>query len=447
MNSLMLSLALLAVTPLESEAAFQDRIRFDPVTQQGMVYLSLSDVPENDQEELAKVAAYVVCSMSSKPNLEQQLPQRLKGTALLRIDLNELGWMHQYPSVIQKHYPYRPDVTYPHLYNRSAYPTYPLVISALWFVAQATDPNETGDTYYQLLYQGKPPKNLKEFHAHWKVQRDTTDFLGFIEGSSGVNVAKHRLIENHPSGNRGSSWSTFDSAKLEKGKDPLENLVPGSLAFDVGEHFATIPKRSHNASGALLAPFLTNAKGDRQEVAPTSIVTDHLYTRTSEIRQFVSCVGCHATGMNMPTLNEYSAYITAGAKVYTKDKHIKESIEAYLQSDFNKELVRANEDYATAVKMCNGMRPVQNAVAYVRFVQRYDSELDLEQAARECGTDGKTLSLALAYYSTYAKPPYADGIPARLAALAHGKLIPRKRWETEMFPAYTMVQNFLSEKK
>lgn len=438
----MLPWVLLAVSPAESDAAFRDRARFDPVTQQGLVYLSLSDVDVKDQADLAKVVAYVVPSLSSKPNLQQQLPQRVAGTSLLRLDLEELGWTNHYQASVIQHYPYRPDITNPvPVYGHAApVQSFPLVVSALWFIAQATDPNETGDMYYQLLYSGKPPKTLKEFRTFWKVQEKSGDFLGFVEGQSGVNVAKHRLIENHPTGIRSSSWSTFDSAKLDTKKDPLENLIPGSLDFDVGEHFVGIPKRSSDASGTLLAPFLTNKKGERQEVAPTSIVTDHLGTRTSEIRQFVSCVGCHATGMNLPTLNEYSQYITAGAKIYTKDKPTKEAIEAYLQSDFAKELTRANEDYATAVKMCNGDRPVRNASNYVRFVQRYDADVDMEQAARELGVSEKTLSLAIAYVSSGKIP-----IPARLAALAHGKPMPRKRWETESYSTWQMVQNFLKE--
>lgn len=427
----LIALALLAVSPIEGEAAFADRAKFDLVTQQGMVYLSLSDVPEDARESLAKTTAFVVASLSNKPNLNQQLPVPVEGTSLLRLDLAELGWGGHYQGQVIKHYPYRPDI------QALGGQQFPLVVSALWFVSCATDPNETGDMYYQLLYSGKPPKTLKEFHDFWKVQRETTDFIGFVEGKSGVAVQKHRLIENHPTGIRSHSWSTYDSKAVAGDKDPLENLVPGTLKFDAGEHIVGVPKRSTNASGTLQAYFLANARGERQESAPASIVTDHLATRTSEIRTFISCVGCHATGLNIPTVNEYVAYVTSGAKVYAKDKATKEAIETYLQSDFAKELVRANEDYAAAVKMVNGNRPVQNAADFVRFVQYYDRDVDLDQAARELGTEEKTLALALAYYSAGKQT-----LPGRLAALAHSKPMPRKSWEQLSYPAWQLLQNF-----
>lgn len=430
----LLAIALLAVSPLESDAAFTDRAKFDAETQQGLVYLSLSDVPAKDRDELAKVVCFVVPSLSSKPNLQQQLPVRVAGTDLMRLDLAELGWQSHYQAAVIKHYPYRPDAT-------AEAQSFPLVVSALWFVAQAADPNETGDTYYQLLYSGRPPKTLKEFRDFWKVQASAADFIGFVEGRSGVAVQKHRLMENHPTGIRSHSWSTYDSAKVVGEKDPLENLVPGSLKFDAGEHIVGIPKRTTNASGTLQAYFLSNAKGERQEAAPAAIVTDHLATRTAEIRTFVSCIGCHATGINPPTLDEYSSYITSGAKIYAKDKPTKEAIETYLQSDFAKELTRANEDYASAIALANGMKPVQNAAAFVRFVQYYDADVDQAQAAQELGVDEKTLSLSLAYYSAGKQP-----LPARLAALAHGKPMPRKAWEQLSFPTWQMVQNFQKDK-
>lgn len=430
---ILLTIAILAVTPQETEAAFRDRARFDAQTQSGLVYLSLSDVPAKDREQLAKAAAFVVPSLSSKPNLLQQLPVRVEGTDLLRLDLNELGWSGHYQTAVIKNYPLRPDVT--------AQGSFPLVISALWFVAQGTDPGETNGMYYELLYSGKPPKTLAEFHAFWKVQRETTDFIGFIEGRSGVAVQKHRLLENHPSGNRGYSWSTYDSAKITGDKDPLENLVPGSIKFDAGEHIVGIPKRASGASGTLQAYFLADKDGKRQEVAPASIVTDHLETRTSEIRNFVSCIGCHTTGINQPTLNEYAAYITAGAKIYVKDRPKKEAIETYLQSDLAKEITRANEDYAASVELANGLKPAENAANYVRWVKYYDADVDQAKAAQELGVDEKTLALALAYYSAGQQP-----IPARLAALAHGQPMPRKRWEAEYYPASVMVQNFQKDK-
>ncbi len=430
MLGLIAAIALLSISPLESEAAFEDRARFDLVTQQGLAYLSLSDVAEKDRDELAAVVKFVVPSLSNKANLSQQLPQRVAGTPLMRIDLAELGWQLHYQQAVRDHYPYRPDIV-------QETQSFPLVVSALWFVACATDPNETGDMYYQLLYSGKPPKTLKEFHAFWKVQAQPIDFIGFVEGKSGVAVQKHRLMENHPTGIRSHSWSTFDSKSLAAERDPLENLVPGTLKFDAGEHIVGIPKRTSGASGTLQAYFLADSKGNRQESAPASIVTDHLATRTSEIRTFVSCVGCHVTGINAPTLDEYSQFVTSGAKIYSKDKPTKEAIETYLQSDFAKELARANEDYASAIKLANGYKAVQNAAAFVRSVQFYDADVDLAQAAQELGVEEKTLALSLAYYSAGNKP-----LPARLAQLAHGKPMPRKAWEQLSYPTWLMVQEF-----
>lgn len=418
--------AVLAYGP-DSEAAFVDLAKLTADAQRTTAYLTTSTVAEAERENLVRVLRFVVPSLSHKSYLPDQLPTSIPGTNLLRLDLAGLGWEKSWAQVIQQHYVplYRPDLL--------AHKQTPLVVSGLWFAAAVTDPELTKDAQYQLLY-GTPPKNAKEFQAFWKVNNDAAINFGRVEGASGVNVQSTRLLENHATAIRTYSWQTFDSKIVAGRTDPLENLTSRPVAHDATELIVGIPKYSGRESGTLHAFFLADGKGNRQEKAPTDIVTDSTQTRGVEIKNFIGCIGCHSEGLRPPNLDQYRAYILSGARVYAKEKATQQEIDRYLDSPIAKELAKNNADYAAGVALCNSLSPEANAAAFRDIVALYDAPVTLEQAAREAYTTADELRLALGDYSrTYQ-------LTGRLALLAQGQTISRQQFDAN----YHVIQRVVA---
>jgi hypothetical protein len=408
-------LLLLAVNP-ESEAALVDRAKLPPDVAAHAVYLSLSDCPPTRRDELENALRFIIPSLSSKVYLPDQLPLRIEGTNLLRLDLAGLGWESSYPTVLAKHLVpiYRPDLTHAK--------AVPLVAPALWFAASVIDPIETGDAQYLLLYGGKPPKTAAEFLSFWGIQDDPNFLFGTIEGASGVAVQRTRLIENRPGSKRNVAWLTRDSASVSGANDPLESL-PNKVKFDAQELIVQIPKWSYRQSGHLQAYFLANGAGVRQEKAPADIVVDHTAIRGVEIRNTLSCISCHAEGINAPTSDAFRAYIESGARVAFAKKDEQQATDRYLASDVAKEVAACQATYAAGVKMCNGLDVRENLRAILEVVRTYDADVDIHQAARELYCEPRELQLALAYYSR------TQTLTGRLALLAQGGKVSRQQWK------------------
>jgi hypothetical protein len=421
MSAILVACALLTAHP-ESEAAFSDY-----TSHPGSVYLSLSEVQPERREQLENVLRFVVPSLSSKPYLGDQFPQRVPRTNLLRCDLVGLGWEKTWEPVIREHYVpiYRPDLVGTN--------SIPLVVNGAWLV-NLMDSQVTGDAQYRLIY-GTPPKNIKEFQAFWQVNPKADLAFARIEGKSGVAEQLTRKIENQASGNRGYFWVTFDSRVVAGQTDPLENLDKREIKHDASEAIVAIPKHYAGQHGALQAYFLANGKGERQEKAPADIVKDDTGTRGVEIRNTLSCIACHDAGLKDPTLDQYRAYILSGARIASYDKNVQREIDRYLDSPIAREIVRNNEDYAAGVSMCNGLSTKQNAVLFRDFVRSWDAPVTPEQAAIEIYTSPEEWRLALGNYSR------TQGLTGRLVLMAQGKPISRQQWEAN----YSLAQRILLE--
>lgn len=424
MSAIAAALLLLAAHP-EADAALADRAKFPPEQQADIVYLSLATCPPDQQAKLENVLRFVVPSLSSKPYLGDQIPQRIEGTTLLRLDLRGLGWQSAWGQVIAREYVphWRPDLQHAK--------AIPLVVDGTWFAAALFDPIETGDAQYQLLY-GKPPATADEFLRTWGIQNDPLYVFGVIEGASGVAVQRVRLVENRPGAKRNYGWLTRDSAIVAGASDPLENL-PNRAKFDAQELITGIPKWYAGQSGMLQAYFLADGAGKRQEKAPANIVVDHTGLRGVEIRNTVSCIACHAQGINPVASDAFREYIAAGARVAFKDKAEQEATDRYLGSDVAKEVLSNQQAYADGVRLCNGLTPEETTRAFVDIVRLYDAPVTLEQAARELHCGPKDLQLALADYSRQ----YT--LSGRLALLAQGKEISREQFKANYSLAMQVV--------
>lgn len=432
--NLLLTITLLAVSPVEVNAAFADLETLPAEFRTHVGYVAL-DVPEEEQASLEAVIKVWACSFSSNTHLPSQLPQRIEGTSLVRFDLEGLRWnASTYRDILVKHYPYRPDLAKQNVY--------PLVISGLWFASNLPDPERTGDSQYRLLYGEKSvPKNLSEFQTFWKIDAKNLAW-GFIEGNSSVAVNRKRTLSSFPSANRGgSAWGTFDFKKLDVTSDPLENLKPFTHRFDAQEWIAGSIKTAGRKSGILNVYFLNDAKGIRQEKAPADIVRDTTELRGVEIRNTISCIGCHTSGYILPTLDQYDRYFRSGAQAFAYDKNTQLEVEAFYETDFIGDLKASTDLYARGIEMVCGLTPEAFSSAFVKVVKKYDAELTLEQATLELGCTPEELKLALGYQSAQ-----KVNIGAQLSQLGQGVPIPRERFEEVAYTAGEYIKQWKESK-
>ncbi len=408
-------LLMLVVGTNPADAAFAD---YKAIGGGHYAYATVSmERSEPAKERLVGQLAFVCASLSSKSNLDGQLPVRI-APDVYRLDLQGLGWAATWPMVLKSHYRYRPDLA-PH--------QYPLMVSAAWMVAELPDPIKTPGAAHLLLY-GKELKSAKEFRAFWGWNTKSSDAFGFIEGTSGVQAENlSRLMSNFDTANRTRGFETFDSKIVAGKQDPLERPIPGTLTYDGAELITGIPKFYNGEGGALQAYFLAQGNVDAKKfdqhvnAAPIDLVKDTEGLRGLDIRDTIDCMGCHAIGPQYPTLNGYKSFLLSGAKLYA-DKITKAEIERFYQSPFVKELERQEEDYRAAVRMVNGLTAEKNNANFKACIREYDTPLSLAQAAREAYSTPDELKNAIAAYAPTGK------LTARLAALAHGQAISRDQW-------------------
>ena len=436
MYPIIAALALLSASD-DAAAARIDRAQFPPSEHVYLYYFSTAAVTAQRQANLAKTLNYVCASLSRDSNLESQLPVRV-GPTLYRIDTRYLKWETTLAKALVAHYPYAKDQT--------SKGFAPLVTRADWFCANIGDETVTKESQYLLLY-GKALANEAEFLRAWNVGREATDAFGFLEGGSGVKrqgAGLERVMETRPTG-RGASFQTFDSRRVAGETDALEFPDKRPPKHDATEIIAPIIKVGKDAdgnaqAGALLAFFLANGNragvaGARQAAAPVDIVEDSLNLRGYDIRNYIDCVSCHSQGLKLPTLDKYREAIVGGVLIKTYDKQEALNIDRYYQSAFLRDVKRGIEDYAVAVKMCNGLTPEANAAMFWDTVVAYDADVTREQAALELGTTPRELSLAIAYYID----KYKDR-NIRPALLSEGQKISRSQFEENAYKFQEMLR-------
>ncbi len=380
-------------------------------------YLSTHTIPTDIPAEA--VQAFWLPHLSAETILQRQIPQRVGDTKFFRIDLRDLGWTVDAWLKLGKEYPYA-----------GGYEN-PLFVRVDWLIWITSD-TANSTLYYDLLYaETGAPKNREEFLERWRVDlKDADGFEQAIvidEGSSGVALRTRLVVRRQTPA--GYYWETFDSEIGEGENDPLEHLG-GGLKYDAQELIASIPKIDlvTGERGAAQAYLLTDGAGNRVEEASARIVVDSS-DRIPLIRTPGSCIRCHSTGLlNLPR-NLVRELVTDGVEIYSKDKQQAEAIERLYLGKLDKELTRNQEDFAAFVASVCDLEPVAVTKAYADVLGFYEANVSLEQAAIElAAVDADELRNAIAYYAE------AQGQAApRLAMLAHGKDIPRRIWEADVY--------------
>jgi mono/diheme cytochrome c family protein len=160
-------------------------------------------------------------------------------------------------------------------------------IRADWFVATALRP----PLYEDML---KLPRQLSDLEAFLGVDsaRDVDNRRVMRAGMTVSGVSRNnRVVERHRSrvGKGGYYWKSFDY-RSSRGLDNIFRDPVGLSSIAGGEMLWSLPN-------GLQAYYVANAKGKRIEEAPTSIVTDD-FSSDQIVRNGLSCIRCHATGIN-----------------------------------------------------------------------------------------------------------------------------------------------------
>ena len=438
------AVALLAVSP-DAAVALAHRQANYPAAEWGYhFYFTTSAVPEGRREDLTKVLNFHCAALSRDPYIADQLPQAVTlydkdGNAsfypnVLHIDTRPMHW-EQLGTALVKHYPYARAQT--------AFGIAPLVIRADWFCANIGDSKFTGDSRHLLLY-GKALGNKSDFLKFWKVSGVPTDTFGFLEGNSGVKrvgAGLERNMESRPAGGRDAAFETFDSEVVTGAADPLRHPETRPPAHDASELLAPIVKYGKDAdgkplAGVLYATFLAvgnrdqkKTAGAKQDAAPIGLVEDSFNLRGYDIGDFYDCYSCHEKGLKDPTLDAYRSAIVGGVIIRSLDKQKALDVERYYESAFYRDIKRGQEDFAAAIKLCNGWEPEENSRQIRETIRAYDAPVQLIDAARELYTTPKELSLALAYYTE----KYKSQENVRIAMLAERQPISRTQFEFDSY--------------
>ena len=105
-------------------------------------------------------------------------------------------------------------------------------------------------------------------------------------GTNDSRVSRHnRVVERHSFRN-GAYWKSHDFASSVGPKNILEN--PLTFDRDGGEVIFNLPN-------GLQAYYVSNALGNRIDVAPTDIVSNPAASDPA-VRNGLSCIGCHTEG-------------------------------------------------------------------------------------------------------------------------------------------------------
>lgn len=427
MLSLILATVLLGSAPGDVELANADWAAHnnDP----DLRYLTLSAVPEKKRQPWYKMLCYSVPSASREPLLDRQLPQPVAPTSsLYRIDLHALGWnVEDWNKVVEK-YPYEQiDPKYP-----------PLVIRGDWLCYVLADTRDF-DAYYRLIYGGKNiPKTDQDFLTFWNVdpKQQVGQSFGWVENRSQVAKQGTRFVEHFNAGGQ-SLWRTKDLIHVTLKADPLEALN-GDFKHDGRELIVQIPKISVSARtrGVAQVYALANGEGKIVNEAPVRLVEDSKRTLgQTAIVNNASCVVCHTTGMNYPTINGAEQAIKDGLQLYAYSKGKAEEVELFHLTESAQRINRNNDDFASFTWAANGLHPVKNANLYWQALQDYRNDLTLQRAAGELYTTPEELTNALGYAATGSVL-----IGVRASGLTVGGKINRDTFED----AYLELQSVLS---
>ena len=238
-----------------------------------------------------------------------------------------------------------------------------------WFLATASLP----PLYHDILDLPETDREL-ERQLRINVDRNIQTAPGFRVWRAGFNesgVSNHnRVVERHTSP-YGAYWKSYDFA----GSVGVQNVKTHPLSFeqDGGEVVFNLPN-------GLQAYYISDASGNRIDVAPTDIVSNPQASDPA-VRNGISCIGCHTKGMKTFEDEVRSEILQTKNPAYDKDHALqlyvpKAEMDRYVAQDtaqYKKALEATGDVFGGLVE------PVH------RFYEIFQGPLDAPHAAAAVG--------------------------------------------------------------
>ena len=247
-----------------------------------------------------------------------------------------------------------------------------------WFIANASLP----PLYHDILNLPETDLVLEE-----RLGVDVADNINNAPGrlvwragfnDSGVST-NNRVVERHSS-IYGAYWKSYDFAASVGRKDIY--TFPTAFDHDGGEVVFSLPN-------GLQAYYLSDAQGNRLDVAPIEIVSNPSASEPS-VKNGLSCIGCHDQGMKEFTDTVRQAIEQTPDPLYDKEHALRLYTE---QAVMDRLIEQDAQRYQNALRQTGGtiggIEPVQ------RFHEQYHKRVDVHYAAATLGLQTETLILKI----------------------------------------------------
>jgi hypothetical protein len=352
-------------------------------------------------------------------------PMPVEGSAtLFRVDIRDYGWTEEAweKMAVQDPYTREPWINF-QLATDARLESGNILIRADWFIDATSSPvkqlllKEKDILYYTLLYaKWGVPKNLDEYRAVWgidkaKIEGKLKTIKQILIAAEESGVTSHNRILAVSRIELGYEYESSDFKTSNGKQNVLDNLEPGVFAHsarDAGEQIGSLPN-------GLQRYFISDKQNNRLDEVDAKIAHDD--TQKEPVIQIRSCVTCHAQGINAANsgvkdaLQRKISLYTANKEEYLKHKR------AYGRN-MEADMALDSDRYDAAVQECNGLTAKDNAVAFQKILDWYNSKLDAAQCARECGVTTEE------YIAKIQKSPSLT-----LLRTATGGKITRGEWE------------------
>ena len=239
-----------------------------------------------------------------------------------------------------------------------------------WFLATASLP----PLYHDILDLPATDREL-ERDLDVNVDRNIQSAPGVRVWRAGLNDSgvsnNNRVVERHTS-RYGAYWKSYDFA----GNVGTQNVFTNPLSFtqDGGEVVFNLPN-------GLQAYYISDALGNRIDVAPTTIVSNPGASDPA-VRNGLSCIGCHTEGMKAFEDGVRSVIEQTENPVYDKAQALRLYAEkAVMDRHLSDDTARYKAALEATGGVFGGIEPVH------RFYEAFQRPLDAPQAAASVGLE------------------------------------------------------------
>jgi hypothetical protein len=264
-----------------------------------------------------------------------------------------------------------------------------------WFIANVIDSTKQSDNdikinlYDEFVFANVGvPKTETEWWA--KIQFDPVlarkiGNASYALVTKSEAVARHNRILEEFRTQYGYGYETYDTKNEQGFRDYVESFFkeknPGGppSVSDAGEIFASNPVGLQIYALRDINEKLINF-GDPTVVRHVRDVLGDV-----RVRNPYSCFDCHASGP-LPSENTISEFLRSQGKLYLKNRVDENRVKRnYLNKRFEISIKENQDFFANRLKLTNGLEPEENNAIFLDLVGWYNSPVNVERAALECG--------------------------------------------------------------